>query len=601
MPRSKYADDEKSSSSKKSSKKKSSKASKHSRKDAEGDNPNLAELETRLNEDVDTEFFQDPRRFQTLHRVIDVLGMQMGTDDLAVQQNKTDYNIHKNSAYKELKEQQRIIEDAIEHLALMHAQDLNGSVVQVGRVARQFNDAVSQVRHLRKQVKEIQETLGAGNAPSAKEQANASAAAASAMSLRELWLKKLEAEAVLALLDKLDRIRAAPLQFDAYLKQHRIGAATIVVAQALDTMFSSDVSQVQALHKIMEQLMMRKQKAEEIVWELLMDVLFLRTGNGRAELLAFGNNRKALLDSEKGPKDVAGEAKVQAPAQAVEFFDHSNHGITNPFLSKMMRFALDYDLQVESLQNPMYLQEINSDAIVEEDFYDDDDDANITLSQPGATSRGSTYVIPQSVMEAEFELESEERRSLEEFKDRHGNGRKALNRPMYMDHVLALRTLVECLVRLRRLDDVESIVSDVIEKELASLIQREQARTFLRVEGSTTHNLQRRGRYAMLMTKAGATTDLRDFRKHMASVVSAFGNVQVRLTHLSQIIRHRIVSGGIRKYKLFCLILTSHLVFSLLNSGCRKCLLQFQRSVLCYGQCFATCQGSHGTTTENVP
>jgi hypothetical protein len=550
MPRSKFADDDKSttSSKKSSTKKKGTKSSKHSRKEAEGDNPNLAELETRLNEDVDAEFFGDPRRFQTLHRVIDVLGMQMGTDDLTIQQNKTDYNIHKNSAYKELKEQQRIIEDAIEHLALMHAQDLNGSVVQVGRVARQFNDAVSQVRHLRKQVKEIQETLGAGNAPSAKEQANASAAAASAMSLRELWLKKLEAEAVLALLDKLDRIRAAPLQFDAYLKQHRIGAATIVVAQALDTMFSSDVSQVQALHKIMEQLMMRKQKAEEVVWELLMDVLFLRTGNGRAELLAFGNKRKALQVSEVGPKDVAGEAKVQAPAHAVEFFDHSNHGITNPFLSKMMRFALDYDLQVESLQNPMYLQEINDDAIIEEDFYDDDDEANnIASSQPGATSRGPTFVIPQSVMEAEFELESEERRSLDELKYRHNNGRKALNRPMYMDHVLALRTLVECLVRLRRLDDVERIVNDVIEKELASIIQREQARTFLRVEGTTTHNLQRRGRYAMLMTKAGATTDLRDFRKHMASVVSAFGNVQVRLTHLSQIIRHRIVSGKFRK------------------------------------------------------
>jgi hypothetical protein len=544
MPRSRHPHDEYSaSSSKKSPRKKSSKSSKRVKSNPDEEHPDLAKLEGRLTKEVDDELFQDPRRFQTLHRVIDVLGMQLGTDDIAIQ-NKTDYNIHKNSAYKELKEQQKVIEDAIEHLALTHCQDLNGSVVQVGSVARQFNDAVTQVRSLRKQVKEIQETLGAGNTSSTKEQGTASAAAASAMSLRELWLKKLEAEAVLALLDKLDRIRAAPLQFDAYLKQHRIGAATIVVAQALDTMFSSDVSQVQALHKIMEQLMMRKQKAEEVVWELLMDVLFLRTGNGRAELLAFGSSRKALLDSDLHPKDAPREAKVNSAPQAVEFFDHGNHGMTNPFLSKMMRFALDYDLQVESLQNPMYLQEINDDTIVEEDFYDDDDEPNISLSQPGGPSNSvsSTFIIPQSVMDAEFELESEERRSLEEFKYHRGNDRKALDRPMYMDHVLALRTLVECLVRLRRLDDVERILTDVLEKELASLIQREQARTFLRVEGSTTHNLQRRGRYAMLMTKAGATTDLRDFRKHMASAISAFGNVQVRLTHLSQIIRHRIVS-----------------------------------------------------------
>jgi hypothetical protein len=55
------------------------------------------------------------------------------------------------------------------------------------------------------------------------------------MSLRELWLKKLEAKAVLSLLEKLDRIQAAPMQFDLYLQQHRIGAAVITVAQALDT------------------------------------------------------------------------------------------------------------------------------------------------------------------------------------------------------------------------------------------------------------------------------------------------------------------------------------------------------------------------------
>ena len=49
---------------------------------------------------------------------------------------------------------------------LIHCADLNGSVVQVGRVSRQFHDAIIQVRQLRQQVKEIQETLGAGNAPS---------------------------------------------------------------------------------------------------------------------------------------------------------------------------------------------------------------------------------------------------------------------------------------------------------------------------------------------------------------------------------------------------------------------------------------------------
>ena len=60
---------------------------------------------------------------------------------------------------------------------MIHCADLNGSVIRVGRVARQFHDAVTQVRHLRKQVKEIQETLGARDS-SAMTAANAAGAAA---------------------------------------------------------------------------------------------------------------------------------------------------------------------------------------------------------------------------------------------------------------------------------------------------------------------------------------------------------------------------------------------------------------------------------------
>ena len=148
-----------------------------------------------------------------------------------------------------------------------HCADLNGSVIQVGRVARQFSDAVSKVRQLRKQVRDIQDTLGAkdskGSAPTTTRPQNAAA-----MSLRELWLKKLECEASLALLGRLDIIRAAPSQFDQLIQspQCRIGAGVLTLTTALQTMFSDDIAQVQALHKIMEQLMLRKQKAEEIVW-----------------------------------------------------------------------------------------------------------------------------------------------------------------------------------------------------------------------------------------------------------------------------------------------------------------------------------------------
>jgi hypothetical protein len=218
--------------------------------------------------------------------------------------------------------------------------------------------------------------------------------------------------------------------------------------------------------------------------------------------------------------------------------------MTNPFLNKRMRFALQPDLQVEPQENENNLETMmeSEEQQLEDDLFVDDDEEVAT--------KKTDMAIPTTVMDAEFDLESEERRSVEE--------RTFLQKetiPTYLDHVLGLRTLVECLVRLRRLDDVERILTDAMEKELNALVQREQARTYLRVEQVSTKFMGKKsGRYAMLLQKAGATTDLRDFRKHLAGVVSAFGNVYLRLMHLTQIVRHRIVSS-VRRVSVYFILL----------------------------------------------
>ena len=51
-------------------------------------------------------------------------------------------------------------------MAVQYCADLNSSVVQIGKVARQFRDAVGMVRHLRRQVRDIKETLGTGGSSS---------------------------------------------------------------------------------------------------------------------------------------------------------------------------------------------------------------------------------------------------------------------------------------------------------------------------------------------------------------------------------------------------------------------------------------------------
>ena len=221
-------------------------------RDAAAVEADLSQWEERLSEEVDEDLFEDPRSFQTLQRVIDVLGLQLMDDAASVHSGFTAAGsvLGSNPAYRDLKRQQEVVEQAIEHMAMMYCSDLNGSVIKVGQVARRFNEAVSTVRSLRRQVKDIQDTIGAttGQRGNAKGSMAAREAAANAMSLRELWLKKLECESILSLLNKLDVIRAAPSRFD-YLIQPpcRIGAAVLSLSHALATMFSDDVAQVRYL------------------------------------------------------------------------------------------------------------------------------------------------------------------------------------------------------------------------------------------------------------------------------------------------------------------------------------------------------------------
>ena len=109
-------------------------------------------------------------------------------------------------------------------------------------------------------------------------------------------------------------------------------------------------------------------------------------------------------------------------------------------------------------------------------------------------------MISLPIIEAELDLEADERRCLEEIalsgmfsravlapstgpsssnRQRH-NHQQPL--PRYADPVLALRILVECIAKLNRLDDIERMMQEGLTEEIRSVVQREQARTFSRLE-----------------------------------------------------------------------------------------------------------------------
>jgi uncharacterized protein YerC len=294
----------------------------------------------------------------------------------------------------------------------------------------------------------------------------------------------------------------------------------------------------------MEQLMLRKQKAEEIIWDTLQDVIFLRTANGS--------------EKQQDGINAVGAPTSDSRRRAKSFGLASNHGVQNPFYSPSIRLSPDLDDDDASVDS----QDSGASLFSVEDIVDEETGASASAATgvsatPAARRKlagtvtlmdGVTkqrMMIPIPVVEAELDLEADERRCLEQSAALYGVGvgitnihtsdPRHLQLPRYADPVLSLRILVECLANLRRLDDVERILSENLEYEIKSIVQREQGRTFARLE-------RRRGGSTM-RTVRQKKTDLKDFRRHWTGLLSAFGCVMLRLSHLAQILRFRIVSS----------------------------------------------------------
>uniref|UniRef100_A0A7S4S8A6 Exocyst complex component Sec8 n=2 Tax=Ditylum brightwellii TaxID=49249 RepID=A0A7S4S8A6_9STRA len=553
----------------------------------------LLDLEGRLREEVDDDFFEDPKSFRALHRVIDVLGAQLldGHDHSSNGfggSGRSDFEtLHKNNpAYLAMRRQQEVVEDSIEHMAVNHCADLNSSVVAVGKVARQFNDAVSKVRSLRRQVRDVKDSLSLGQAGGAggrggvdgganpnepEESANRGRGAqASAKSLRELWLKKLECEAVLTLLKKLEVVRDAPNAFDALIHTRpcRIGAAVVLLSNALNTMFSEDVAQVTALHKILEQILSRKQRAEEIIWDTLHDVLYLRTGNSPIQ----EQSDSAAVESANAGKDSQGGAESKAGSSKD---GNASGGRLHKRRSTRTVSSGDYDSE-------------DSDAVYAV-ISDDDDDISVASGVsrsnrsigPGDNAGGASVLqhakqhtlragsssyqprrllVSRAMIESELDLEADELRCLEDqtsVTPSSGSDPRHLqdlssNLPRYTDPVLALRILVESLAKMGRLDDVERCLLENIEREIRRVAEREQARTYARIERRRGRLNKKNKRTSVAGTGEGSgmgggasehdDNTLREFRVHLSNLLSAFASVIARLSHLAQIVRYRICS-----------------------------------------------------------
>jgi len=514
-------------------------------------NPALIELEAKLQRDVDEEFFQDPKSFRTLNRVIDVLGSQLldrhtGGGVRSGSANLYSGDLQHNPTYLALKRQQDIVEDAIEYMATRHCADLNQSVVAVGKVARELTSAVDQVQSLRRQVRDVKASLGGTDQPltprsssnhpnrvtfidlphknnnhnggtSTTENNNFKT-----VSLRELWLKKLECEAVISLLGKLQIIRDAPVSFDSLIQPRsgpcRVAAAVLLLMNAIDTMFSDDVAQIQALTKLSEQLMARKQRAEEIVWDALHDVVYLRT--------AMATDSNVVGSRGHGSMPAKRVLPFSPHSTLLEDDDNSDDGTASSVTS---------------------------------DGDDNNTVATCAFTTVNYNANHPYRMIPLSTLKEELHLEQDELQCLEEVSS-HSNTTSAPSTsletrivPKYTDATMASRILIEALARLGRLDDVERYLVESLGRELRRIAELEQARTFAQLEKRRIQRL--RNRQGGMMGHADLQRSKeRPLRLHLNNLLSAFENVMLRLSHLAQILRHRIVSIILRVFEFLCVV-----------------------------------------------
>jgi len=552
----------------------------------------LADLEHMLNVEVDEDFFAEPRYFHTLRRVINVLGIQLNDDAYDDQSGKS--LLERNPAYQNLQKQASVVESAIEHMSRVYCNALNRSVIQVGRIAREFDDAIGKVEGLRRQLRVIQETIGAreraankekldkegetsGDAPEEGQGDMIVASTPSAhMSLRELWMKKLESEALLSLIAKINIVREAPGRFDNLTagehKNCRIGAATLCLTEALNTMFSDDVSQVDALSQILENLMTRKGIAASILWETLEDILYLRTANGSVldfEVSDTSTQQQLLQDPLKQPIDKKQEKRssaVESPlvVQKAVHFDGESvaedqekveqeklpmvaRRIYNPFHKNYVLLCVEDtgdrdDLSVDS-QASESSDGSNKDEL---DYQENENDENTrrmkrSLSAESMASdeggdgdgqgrRERKMMIPMSVVKTEVDLVADEMRCYD-FETTQLSKQSVQQRylPRYTDPVLSLRLVTDCLARIGQLPLAESILLKNVEAEIKSVIQKEQARTFYR--------LDRRKPSQRMRMRGKAADELKDLRRHFMAILSSFGCIMMRLSHFAELSR----------------------------------------------------------------
>ena len=260
-------------------------------------------LERSLQESIDPQYFNEPQNFRSLVEVLNVLGEkvdkmdQMSGDELLAALKEA------NPAYSKLLEQQHLVQQVVEEVVRFQHGGLNSTVETMTDVLKEYNRGRTDIRDLRMSLAETQEVLTAKKSGQ--------------MSMRDLWLKKAEAEFSLKILHDLRYLRDISPTINRMINRDHYFTAVKHLNNATSKLFSEDLVGIRGLSNISEQLMeMKGTLLENIVLELQYIIVGFRDINivfssepAQAEIEEISMEEFDLSDALDEKKETSPEIK----------------------------------------------------------------------------------------------------------------------------------------------------------------------------------------------------------------------------------------------------------------------------------------------------
>lgn len=236
-------------------------------------------LELTLKNNVDDVYFDEPRLFKSLIKVVEVF------DGKAEEMENDNFDLvaslkAQSGEYGRLFEQQETVHDVIEEVVKFE-HGLSNSVDTMGDVIEKYKKSKDDILLLQQQLLETKSVLTARQTGSSN-----------LVSLKELWLQKAEYEESLRILNELERLKAAPMKVERYLKDKKYLNAVLTLNAGIENMFNEDLCAVAGFEDVRIKLMEYKGNILEALVKQLKDVVFDLNPQGRL-------NHEGLLDDDE--------------------------------------------------------------------------------------------------------------------------------------------------------------------------------------------------------------------------------------------------------------------------------------------------------------